>query len=105
MEKRYQVFVSSTFTDLADERRAVMQALLELNCIPAGMEDLFMCAGQLCMDLPPEAAVNDGINEWLRELAQDKSYITKPGFRTVKIRFYALGLVRTEILMRQASST
>src|ERR1035437_1959728 len=38
MEKRYQVFVSSTFTDLIDERRAVMQALLELNCIPAGME-------------------------------------------------------------------
>jgi hypothetical protein len=38
MEKRYQVFVSSTFADLIDERRAVMQALLELNCIPAGME-------------------------------------------------------------------
>ncbi len=38
MEKRYQVFVSSTFTDLMDERRAVMQALLELDCIPAGME-------------------------------------------------------------------
>jgi hypothetical protein len=38
MEKRYQVFVSSTFADLVDERRAVMQALLELNCIPAGME-------------------------------------------------------------------
>jgi hypothetical protein len=38
MEKRYQVFVSSTFTDLTDERRAVMQALLELNCIPPGME-------------------------------------------------------------------
>ena len=38
MEKRYQVFVSSTFTDLKDERSAVMQALLELDCIPAGME-------------------------------------------------------------------
>jgi hypothetical protein len=38
MEKRYQVFISSTFTDLIDERREVMQALLELNCIPAGME-------------------------------------------------------------------
>ena len=38
MEKRFQVFVSSTFTDLVDERRAVIQALLELNCIPAGME-------------------------------------------------------------------
>lgn len=35
---RHQVFVSSTFRDLVDERRAVMQALLELDCIPAGME-------------------------------------------------------------------
>lgn len=35
---RHQVFVSSTFTDLIDERAEVMQALWELNCIPAGME-------------------------------------------------------------------
>jgi hypothetical protein len=38
MTKRYQVFVSSTFADLQEERREVMQALLELKCIPAGME-------------------------------------------------------------------
>lgn len=38
MEKRYQVFVSSTYEDLRDERQEVMQALLELDCIPAGME-------------------------------------------------------------------
>lgn len=38
MEKRYQVFVSSTYEDLQEERQAVMQALLELDCIPAGME-------------------------------------------------------------------
>lgn len=38
MDKRYQVFVSSTFTDLVDERREVMQALLEMDCLPAGME-------------------------------------------------------------------
>ena len=31
MEKRYQVFVSSTFTDLSDARRAVMQALLGID--------------------------------------------------------------------------
>jgi hypothetical protein len=37
-EKRYQVFVSSTYLDLAEERREVIQALLELDCIPAGME-------------------------------------------------------------------
>lgn len=38
MDKRYQVFVSSTYEDLQVERQEVMQALLELNCIPAGME-------------------------------------------------------------------
>ncbi len=38
MDKRYQVFVSSTYTDLLEARREVMQALLELDCIPAGME-------------------------------------------------------------------
>lgn len=38
MDKRYQVFVSSTFEDLQEERKEVMQALLELDCIPASME-------------------------------------------------------------------
>jgi hypothetical protein len=37
-EKRYQVFVSSTFQDLQEERQEVIQALLELDCIPSGME-------------------------------------------------------------------
>ena len=44
-DKRYQVFVSSTYQDLQDERQEVMQALLELDCIPAGME-LFPAANQ-----------------------------------------------------------
>lgn len=38
MEKRYQVFVSSTYQDLIVERIEVIQALLELDCIPVGME-------------------------------------------------------------------
>ncbi|MBJ9958910.1 DUF4062 domain-containing protein [Acinetobacter courvalinii] len=38
MEKRYQVFVSSTYADLKDERQHVLQALMEMDCIPAGME-------------------------------------------------------------------
>lgn len=38
MEKKYQVFVSSTYRDLTEERQEVMQALLELDCIPVGME-------------------------------------------------------------------
>ena len=36
--KRYSVFVSSTYEDLIDERKEVIQALLELDCIPIGME-------------------------------------------------------------------
>jgi uncharacterized protein DUF4062 len=45
MEKRYQVFVSSTYTDLADARREVVQTLLQMDCIPAGME-LFPAADE-----------------------------------------------------------
>jgi hypothetical protein len=35
---RHQVFFSSTFTDLVEERTEVIQALWELDCIPTGME-------------------------------------------------------------------
>jgi hypothetical protein len=45
IDKRYQVFVSSTYTDLVEERRYVMQALMEMECIPAGME-LFPAADE-----------------------------------------------------------
>ncbi|PKA16411.1 DUF4062 domain-containing protein [Leptospira haakeii] len=38
MDKRYQVFVSSTFADLKEERSRVIQTLMEMDCIPAGME-------------------------------------------------------------------
>lgn len=38
MDVRYQVFISSTFADLKDERSKVQQAIMELDCIPAGME-------------------------------------------------------------------
>jgi hypothetical protein len=45
VEKRYQVFVSSTYADLKAERQKVIQALMELDCIPAGME-LFPAADE-----------------------------------------------------------
>jgi Domain of unknown function (DUF4062) len=38
LERRYQVFVSSTSMDLVEERREIIQALLEMDCLPAGME-------------------------------------------------------------------
>ncbi len=38
MERRYQVFVSSTYLDLVEERSAVLKALLKEKYIPEGME-------------------------------------------------------------------
>ena len=39
MDKRYQVFISSTFLDLKEKRQAVSQALLRSDCFPAQMEN------------------------------------------------------------------
>lgn len=36
--KRYQIFISSTYRDLQEERRQALQALLNADYIPAGME-------------------------------------------------------------------
>lgn len=36
--KRYQIFISSTYTDLRLERQAVLQSVLKLRHIPVGME-------------------------------------------------------------------
>ena len=38
MDKRYQVFVSSTYADLKQEREHVIRTLMEMDCIPAGMD-------------------------------------------------------------------
>lgn len=38
MDSKYQIFVSSTFSDLKEERQVVSRSILELNHIPAGME-------------------------------------------------------------------
>jgi len=38
LKRKYQVFVSSTYEDLKEERHHVIQALLESKCIPTGME-------------------------------------------------------------------
>lgn len=37
-DKKYSVFVSSTFLDLKEEREAVRDAILQMGCIPEGME-------------------------------------------------------------------
>lgn len=38
LRKKYQVFISSTYKDLREERRAAMEAVLKAGHIPAGME-------------------------------------------------------------------
>lgn len=41
MNKKYQVFVSSTYTDLIDERQDTLRSILDLGHIAAGMEGFF----------------------------------------------------------------
>jgi Domain of unknown function (DUF4062) len=50
VDRRYQVFLSSTYEDLRLHRQEVIQALLELDCMPAGME-LFPAANEEQWDL------------------------------------------------------
>ena len=43
VRKKYQIFVSSTYTDMLAERQAAVEAILAAGHIPAGME--LFCAG------------------------------------------------------------
>ena len=55
--RKLQVFVSSTFLDLKEERQAAVEAILKTRNIPAGME-LFAAGDQSQMEV---------IQEWIRE--------------------------------------
>jgi hypothetical protein len=57
IRKRLQVFVSSTFTDLTQERQAAVEAILTAGHIPAGME-LFTSGDESQMEV---------INQWIDE--------------------------------------
>lgn len=50
MEKRFQIFISSTFSDLVEERQGVLKAILEIDHMPAGME-LFPASDDSAWDL------------------------------------------------------
>ncbi|MFZ3192936.1 MAG: DUF4062 domain-containing protein [Moraxellaceae bacterium] len=50
MNKRLQVFVSSTFTDLIEERQSAVSAILKSGHIPAGME-LFKAGDKSQLDI------------------------------------------------------
>lgn len=59
-EKRYQVFVSSTFKDLQEERWEAVKALMMLDCIVAGMESF--------------TAVDEEQFEYIKEIIDDCDY-------------------------------
>lgn len=50
MDKKYQVFISSTYMDMRDERQAAVEAILDAGHIPAGME-LFAASDKAQMDV------------------------------------------------------
>jgi hypothetical protein len=58
--QRYQIFVSSTFLDLKEEREAVLRTILKLDRFPAGME-LF-------------PAVNDTAWELIKKVIKESDY-------------------------------
>jgi len=58
--KRYQVFISSTFTDLKEERAEVTQAILELGHMPYGMEAF--------------PAANETQWEWIKRAIEESDY-------------------------------
>lgn len=57
MDKRYQVFISSTYSDLREERSKVMQTVMSLDCIPSGME-LFGTPANVPVNVPVDVPVN-----------------------------------------------
>ena len=101
MNKKLQVFVSSTYTDLIEERQAAVEAILDAGHIPAGMElfkaDVYMLilggrygsveskSGKSYTQLEYEYALNRNIPVFTVVLSKD--------FLTSKIN--SLGLEKT----------
>ena len=88
MEKKHQVFVSSTYKDLVEERREVMHALLELDCIPAGME-LFPATDEDAWSLITEMI--DGCDYYILILAGKYGSTNSDGLGYTEMEFdYAM---------------
>jgi len=58
--KRYQIFISSTYEDLIEERAEVTQAIMELNHMPYGMEAF--------------PAANEAQWEWIKRAIKESDY-------------------------------
>ncbi|MCQ2425210.1 MAG: DUF4062 domain-containing protein [Lachnospiraceae bacterium] len=84
MEKKYTVFVSSTYQDLKEERKEVMQALLEMDCIPCGME-LFPAADDEQFEFIK--SVIDECDYYVLILAGRYGSISKSGLSYTELEF------------------
>lgn len=90
MEVKHQVFVSSTYKDLIEERKAVIHALLELDCIPAGME-LFPATDEDAWTLIKE--VIDGCDYYVLIVAGKYGSVNKEGVSYTEMEFdYAVSI-------------
>lgn len=88
MDRKHQVFVSSTFKDLVEERKEVIHALLELDCIPSGME-LFPATDEDAWSLIKE--VIDGCDYYILILSGKYGSVNKDGVGYTEMEFdYAL---------------
>jgi len=95
MEKRFQVFVSSTFKDLEAERQEVMHALLELDCMPAGME-LFSAVNETQWNLIKK--VIDDCDYYVLILAGRYGSISPEGLSYTEMEYrYALSINKPTI--------
>lgn len=95
MEKRFQVFVSSTFKDLEAERQEVMHALLELDCMPAGME-LFPAANETQWNLIKK--VIDDCDYYVLILAGRYGSLSPEGLSYTEMEYrYALSINKPTI--------
>ena len=61
--------MSSTFKDLEEERKHIIQTLMEMDCIPAGME-LFPAADEEQWDF-----IKKVIKRWSHLFEQLKAYL------------------------------
>lgn len=90
LEVKHQVFVSSTYRDLIEERKSVIHALLELDCIPAGME-LFPATDEDAWTLIKE--VIDGCDYYVLILAGKYGSTNAEGVSYTEMEFdYAVSI-------------
>lgn len=88
-DKKYQVFISSTYTDLKEERAKVTEAVLELGHMPYGMEVF--------------PAANESQWEWIKKAIDESDYyIVIVGGRYGSIKTDT-GLSYTEMEYRYAA--